>query len=140
MMKISQSAVENKIVDIKNIVRDKEVLNYIENNFDDNRFSDILFQMIDKKEMKDVDVYKTAGIDRQLFSKIKSNPYYTTNKITIIKLGLAMKLDEEEFQMLLISAGYSLSKNSYVDILVLFCISSNYQKYQEVRNYIDLIK
>lgn len=39
-------------------------------------FHTLLFGYIDNMELADTDVYRRAGIDRRLFSKIRSNPNY----------------------------------------------------------------
>ena len=46
-------------------------------------FHEKLFEFIDNSGMNDVEVYKRAGIDRRLFSKIRSNPAYHPGKNTI---------------------------------------------------------
>ena len=39
-------------------------------------FCEMLFRIINEKGEKESDVYKNAGIDRKLFSKIRNNPAY----------------------------------------------------------------
>lgn len=43
-------------------------------------FCEKLFELIERSKMTDVEVYKKAGIDRRLFSKIRSNPAYHPGK------------------------------------------------------------
>ncbi|MDR2933295.1 MAG: hypothetical protein LBV27_09330 [Oscillospiraceae bacterium] len=94
---------------------------YMENNRDV-FFTEQMLSLIDKTGKKDSDVYKKAGIDRRLFSKIRSNKEYTPAKKTVIALCLALELPRDEADLLLSSAGYSLSRADDFDLVVAFCI------------------
>jgi len=81
-----------------------------------------LFLLIDKTGKKDSEIYKKAGIDRRLFSKIRSDKTYIPSKKTVISLCLALELEREEADSLLSVAGYSLSQSSVFDLVIAFCI------------------
>ncbi|MEN1761710.1 XRE family transcriptional regulator [Anoxynatronum sibiricum] len=85
-------------------------------------FRETLFDMIDKKGMKDADIYRRAGIDRRLFSKIRSDETYQTSKRTIFSLIIAMRLTENEAENLLESAGFSFSMSHNFDLIILFFV------------------
>ncbi len=85
-------------------------------------FNERLFLLIDRTGESDSEVYKKANIDRRLFSKIRSNKKYIPCKKTVIALCLALKLDREEADALLSSAGYSLSRSEDYDLAIAFCI------------------
>lgn len=87
-----------------------------------NDFQTTLFQMIDSRLLKDSDVYNKAYLDRRLFSKIRNDKSYHPSKETIIQLGLAMELNENDMEKLLDSASYSLAKNNYFDLIIRFCV------------------
>ena len=87
----------------------------------DNKFQRLLFKYIDDRNLKDSDVYNKVNIDRRLFSKIRSNENYHPSKETVILLGLALELSEEELISLLDSASYSLPKNNIYDLIIRFC-------------------
>ena len=89
----------------------------------DASFNELLFMMIDRTGQKDSDIYKRARIDRRLFSKIRSSKKYVPSKKTVIALCLALELSREDADVLLSSAGYSLSRSEEYDLAIAFCIS-----------------
>lgn len=94
--------------------------------------TEVLFQFIDKKGLKDSEVYKKAGLDRKLFSKIRSTPNYRPRKNTIIQLALALELDKKQTDKLLRSAGYTLSDSDMFDLTILFCLEKKIYNIYEV--------
>ena len=80
-----------------------------------------LFAFIDRTGKSDSDVYKKGNIDRRLFSKIRNRDYIPAKK-TVIALCLALGLDRADADLLLQSAGYSLSKSDDYDLAIAFCI------------------
>jgi hypothetical protein len=97
----------------------------------------VLFDFIDTKALTDTEVYKKAGIDRKLFSKIRSNPDYHPRKNTIIALALALELTKKETEKLLSSAGYSLSESDTSDLIIQFCIEKKIYNLQFVNEALD---
>ncbi|OCA83233.1 hypothetical protein A8F94_19190 [Bacillus sp. FJAT-27225] len=92
---------------------------------------EVLFSYIDKKGAADSEVYKKAGIDRRLFSKIRSNPEYRPGKNTVIALALALELNLKETDKLLNSVGYSLSDSETGDLVIKYFIEHRiYDIYQ----------
>jgi hypothetical protein len=101
----------------------------------DNRdvfFTEQMLSLIDKTGKKDSDIYKKAGIDRRLFSKIRSNKEYTPAKKTVIALCLALELPRNEADLLLSSAGYSLSRAEDFDLAIAFCIEREVYDFFEI--------
>ena len=90
----------------------------------DEGFSDLLFQLIDARGMKDTDCYKKANVSKQVFSNIRSNPQYLPSKPTVLALAIALELDLEETKQLLERAGYALSHSSLSDVIVEYFIQN----------------
>lgn len=86
-------------------------------------FHEMLFRKIAESGMSEAEVYKKAGIDRKLFSKIRTNPAYHPRKYTVISLALAMELPPQEAEEFLKRAGYAFSPGSKSDLIVKFFIS-----------------
>jgi hypothetical protein len=99
----------------------RDVMNYLEKNRN-LVFARQLFQMIGKTGKKDSEIYKKAGMDRRLFSKIRSSKDYIPAKKTVIALCLALELPRADTDALLASAGYSLSNANDYDLIIAFCI------------------
>jgi hypothetical protein len=100
-------------------------------------YQEILFSFIDNKGYKDPEVYKRAGIDRKLFSKIRSNSNYRPGKNTILALALALELNKKETDKLLSSAGYSLSDSDQSDLVILFCLEKKIYDINYVNETLD---
>lgn len=94
-------------------------------------FQEKLFQLIDERNLTDVDVYKKANISRKLFSKIRCNADYQPNKKTALSLAIALKLDLEETEDLLDRAGLSLSSSKKFDLVIkYFILNKNYDIFE----------
>lgn len=88
----------------------------------EDRFSVLLLKLIDQAGLKDSEVYTIAGISRQHFSKMRSDPDYQPNKDTVLKLSIALKLRLDMAQKLADSAGYSISNSSQYDCVIKCCL------------------
>lgn len=98
---------------------------------------DVLFGFIDQKGATDAEVYKKAGLDRRLFSKIRSKPDYRPGKNTVLALALALELNKKETDKLLSSAGYSLSDSDTSDLIIQFCIEKKIYNIHQVNYALD---
>ena len=80
--------------------------------------------LIWNKGLSEIQIYKTANIDRRLFSKIRSDSEYHPQKQTILPLLIALKLDISEAEDLLARAGFAFSPNNPTDVIYRFCIEN----------------
>ena len=84
--------------------------------------SELLFDYIDESGMSDAEVYKKAGLPRQMMSKIKCVPDYKPSKSSICAFAIALCLDRDKTNSLLASAGYILSPSIDFDRVILRAI------------------
>ncbi len=90
----------------------------------DKDFREYLFMLIDRRGLKDPEVYKKANISRKLFSKIRSNKDYNPSKETVLALALALELSLDETKDLLMRAGLALSPSNRFDQIIEYCITN----------------
>ena len=94
-------------------------------------FQQELLRQIDKRGYTDSQVYRKAGIDRKLFSKIRCNKNYKPSKMTALALAVALELNLDETVDLLSRAGLALSPSNYADLIIKYCIINGiYDIYQ----------
>ena len=88
-------------------------------------FYDYLVAYMDEKDIdNEAELYKKAEVNRATYSKIRSmrKTNYRPGKPTVIKLCLALELDEEQTQEMLHTVGYGMSNSSLVDRIIMFFI------------------
>lgn len=102
-------------------VGDKNLEEYMKSM--DKSFAFKLFDLIDESGMTDVQCYKKANVDKKTFSKIKCNPEtYKPSKQTAVAFAIALRLDLDETQDLLASAGLTLSRSFTFDKIIRYFI------------------
>ena len=128
--KIYCSSIEASSTKQMNSARAKSLQDYIKER--DKSFGEKLFMLIDESGMTDVECYKKANVDKRTFSKIKSNPKtYKPSKQTAVAFAIALRLDLDETQDLLASAGMTLSRAFTFDKIIRYFIQNeNYDIFE----------
>lgn len=98
-------------------------------------FTETLFRFIRIKKKTEPEVYKTANITRQHFSKIRNDSHYHPKKPTVMALAVALELNLDETKDLLKTAGYALSPSSKSDMIIRYHIENNIHNLIEI-NYV----
>ncbi len=97
----------------------------------DKGFREMLFDLIDERSMTDVECYKKANVDKRTFSKIKSNKDYRPSKQTVIAFAISLRLNLDQTQALLATVGFTLSRSSVFDKIILyFILNGNYDIFE----------
>lgn len=97
----------------------------------DQSFQEMLFDLIDRSGMTDVECYKKANVDKRIFSKIKSNKDYRPSKQTAIAFAISLQLDLDETQALLATVGFTLSRSTVFDKIIRYFIQTeNYDVFE----------
>jgi len=131
---------KDNVIDRKRAVlsyKQDDLDKFIKNEKDENIFQKLLFEFIDSKELKDSDVYNKVHLDRRLFSKIRSDKNYHPSKETVLLLGIALELKEEEIEKLLKSASYSLPRNNIYDLIIRFCFVEGIYNIDKINELLD---
>lgn len=89
-------------------------------------FSERLLRLIDASGMTDVEAYKRAGIDRKLFSKIRTDRSYHPKSRLVYAFIFVLRLNLDDARDLLASAGYSISPASEFDLVMQYCIEEGF--------------
>lgn len=132
-----EEIVDEECEEKDNFLEDLDISTYINKELDDNKFQKLLFSYIDKRGLKDSDVYNKSNIDRRLFSKIRSDENYHPSKETIISLASGLELNINELEELLDSASYSLPKNNKFDLIIRFCFMEKIYNLLDINMLLD---
>lgn len=95
-------------------------------------FKEMLFRLIDERDLKDSDVYKKANVTKQTFWKIKNKEDYTPKKSTVLALAIAIELSIDETEDLLRKVGYALSNSNKFDVIVSYFLENKSYKIHEI--------
>lgn len=103
----------------------------------DDTFSQRLLHIIDERGIKDSEVYSKAHIDRRHFSKIRNDVNYMPNKRTVLAFAIALELSVEEADDLLRCAGFSFTRSSKTDIIIMYFLQNKIYDIFELNDVLD---
>jgi hypothetical protein len=92
-----------------------------EGHFDQNvgpTFSTLLFDFIIKRNINEVHLYKTIGISKAHFSKIRSQVNYQPTKETVFKFLIGLNLSLNDSFLLLEASGYTFQSSQIRDLII----------------------
>ena len=87
-------------------------------------FQQRLFRLIDESGMDDVTVYKTANVDRKVFSRIRCKADYRPKKRTAVAFAIALRLDMETMLDLLARAEIAFSPSNTFDLIIRYFVEN----------------
>lgn len=102
-------------------------------------FRELLFFCIDRKGLKDSEVYNKAFVDRRTFSKIRTKENYKPSFGTVTLLALALELNYSEYVELLKSATYALPDNQKEFVVIRYVFINEIYDIQKVNDYLFTI-
>jgi hypothetical protein len=86
-------------------------------------FLELLLELMTRKNLSGPEVYKAAGMDRRLFSKITNYKHpHIPSKPNVVAIVLALRCDPKESKELIKRAGYILTHGIAFDRVILQCI------------------
>ena len=117
--KYDGSFIRSTLINMDPATSPSRVLSALESHTDIS-FVDKMLELIEERGLRDSEVYRSAQVDRRLFSKIVSDRYYKPSKDTCIALALALHLSLKDAEGLIARAGYTLSHSDKRDVLIEF--------------------
>ncbi len=94
-------------------------------------FSELVVEYMIKKEMTPKEVYTNANLSRQDFSRITS-PGKGVKRPTVFSVAIGLRLNWEDTERLLNSAGYAFRSSSLFDLIIKFCIMNKQYKVETI--------
>ena len=100
----------------------KDFAQWWEDNKKQATFKDLVFQFMWKRELEPVDLYKAMNMDRRQFSKVMGKNTNPSRQVAL-SFCLGLRLNWQEAEELMASAGYSFATGNIADGIVQYCIA-----------------
>ena len=98
---------DKKIVKEKKKKKTVDIEEFISNKSKEENFSQAISRLIDASGKKDSEIYKTALVSKATFSNMRSG-----SKMTALQLCIALELDYEQTQAILLKDGVALGNDT----------------------------
>ena len=102
-----------------------EASKFIKKNKQLGGFSHTLDKKRKEKKLTPAELYKKANIDRRQYSRLMGPERRHPSMNTVISFAITLRLNREEFDELLQTAGYALSNSSSRDVCIMFCLENS---------------
>jgi transcriptional regulator with XRE-family HTH domain len=109
-----------------------EATEYIKKNKKPEGFAHALEKKRKEKGLKAAELYKRANVDRRQYSRFMGPERRHPSANTVISFALALRLEREEFDEFLQTAGYALSNSSSRDVCIMYCLENSIYGIDEV--------
>jgi hypothetical protein len=109
-----------------------EASDYIKKNRKLDGFAHTLDKKRKEKGLTAVELYKRANVDRRQYSRFMGPEGRHPSMNTVISFALALRLDRQEFDGFLQTAGYALSNSSSRDVCIMYCLEKKIYDIDEV--------
>ena len=109
-----------------------EASDYIKKNKKPDGFAHTLDKKRKEKGLTPAELYKRANVDRRQYSRFMGPEGRHPSMNTVISFALALRLDREEFDGFLQTAGYALSNSSSRDVCIMYCLENGIYDIDEV--------
>ena len=102
-----------------------EASDYIQKNKEPESFAHALEKKRKEKDLSPVELYKRANVDRRQYSRLMGPEGRHPSMNTVLSFALALRLDRQEFDEFLKTAGYALSNSSSRDVCIMYCLETS---------------
>lgn len=100
-------------------------------------FHDKFIKLLIESGKENVEIYKKAGITRQVFSRILSDKDMIPTKLTLVSLCIGLELPLVTAKELMVSAGYSLSRSLMFDSIVIKYLREEIYDFELINSELD---
>jgi transcriptional regulator with XRE-family HTH domain len=109
-----------------------DVSDYIKTHREPEDFAHALDRIRKEKGLSPAELYKKANVDRRQYSRFMGPEGRHPSMNTAVSFALALRLNRQEFDKFLQTAGYALSNSSSRDVCVMFCLEKGIYEIDEV--------
>ena len=100
-------------------------------------FHEKFIKLLIESGKENVEIYKKAGITRQVFSRILSDKDMIPTKLTLVSLCIGLELPLVTAKELMVSAGYSLSRSLMFDSIVIKYLREEIYDFELINSELD---
>jgi len=130
VLQIKEEIARERFECLRNISDDAS--EYIKKHRKPGGFAHALDRKRKEKGLTPAELYKRANVDRRQYSRLTGPEERHPSMNTVISFALALRLERQEFDGFLQTAGYALSNSSARDVCVMYCLENGIYGIDEV--------